>query len=128
MGKHSTLRTFASLVWANSDPVNTEKVAEIELGGRGPAQTYTISVHNPSGVTGLQVDVYSRENFVADENNDPADLKDVLLTSFTVAASETKQVVVEGWLGSYGGKLKVENTTALGAADGFTAEIVVRRV
>lgn len=108
-------------VWANSAAVNT--AVNIDIALPSPLQSdakYLISIINPSAVTALTVKVKNKETFGAAQYPE--------LTTFSVPATTDKAVLVEGWMLGEAGRLTLSNDTVLGAADGFTANVRVRKV
>lgn len=110
--------------WANSAAVGT--IVDIDFPLPTPLQgnaLYEVVVTNPSGVTDLTVRVKNKETFGGTARYPE-------LTSFPVAANspDGKAVLVQGWLLGEGGRLSLSNDTALGASDGFTANVRIRKV
>jgi hypothetical protein len=108
-------------IWANSAAVNTEVNADIDLPSplQGDAK-YSIAIVNPSTVTAITIKVKNKETFGAAQYPE--------LTTINIPVNTSKAVVVEGWLLGESGRLTLSNDTVLGAADGFTANIRVRKV
>ena len=109
-------------VWANSAAVNTAVNLDIplptQLQGEG---LYQIIVTNPSTVSALTVVVKNKETL--------GTAKYPELTRFGVSTSspDGKVIVVQGLFGE-AARLTLSNDTVLGAADGFTAYVRVRRM
>jgi hypothetical protein len=108
-------------VWANSAAANTAVNIDVALPSplQGDAK-YSIAIVNPSAVTALTIEVKNKETFGTAQYPE--------VTTINVPISTSKAVVVEGWLLGEAGRLALSNDTVLGAADGFTANIRVRKV
>lgn len=113
-----------SVTWANNDAVNTAK--NIDTGTDGSdGDDYEIIVRNPSTVTALKVSVRTKELALGGADRFPEK------ESFTVAVNQPEGVtlIVRGWeIASQPGRLVLSNNTVLGAADGFTADVRVRKI
>jgi hypothetical protein len=106
--------------WANSAGAGTE--VTIDFGQLTPPlrSKYRVQVHNPSTVTALTIKVYDRVNLGGAVRN-------ALLATLAIAANAVEEESVESMFGGTDGvRLVVSNDTALGLADGFTANIAVR--
>lgn len=123
----AAILTEANVTWANSAAVNTEQLQTITLPASGPRLS-RVFVRNPSTVTALTVQAQEQRG-----------ARWFTVAEWTVAvaaanadeqAQTAKQVVqsVEGWpLGPTAARLRLRNNTVLGAGDGFTATVEVRR-
>jgi hypothetical protein len=108
-------------VWANSAAANTAVNVDIDLPSplQGDAK-YLITVVNPSAVTALTIKVKNKETFGTAQYPE--------LTTINIPVNTSKAVIVEGWLLGEASRLTLSNDTVLGIADGFTANIRVRKV
>ena len=116
-----------SLTWANSAPVNTPQFITSFAQITVPKRTYDVVVLNPSTVTDLTVNIYTKESINSAQAG-------AFVANFTVTKSpdlsnpwdqsghvSAKRVQVElsmptGYVG-----FSASNNTVLGASDGFTA-------
>lgn len=112
----------ASATWANSAAAGTQVNIDVSLPYMfQPRAKYLIITQNPSAVTALTVKVKSKETFGGTSYYPE-------LSSIAVPVNTAKATVVEGWMIGEGGRLTLSNDTALGTADGFTANIRVRQL
>lgn len=124
-----TVHETASPTWANSAGAGV--VVEVTVTTEDallPGERHAVTVRNPSTVTALTVAVQSREEIGGAEvfgGFVPAG--EAAPLTLAVPANSTRTFVVDGWLG-HGGRLRLTNDTALGVADGFTADVVVREI
>lgn len=108
--------------WADSAGGATEGgPIAIDPGDELPASgQYLVLVHNPSTVTALTVQPQVKGSFPT-AGDQFADLGN----GFAVAADDTAALVVDELAFGDGGRLSITNDSALGAGEGFTAEVRV---
>lgn len=111
-------------VWSNSASATTNIDINIPLPSslQGNA-TYEITVTNPSAVSDITVIVKNKETFGGTARYPE-------LTRFGVPKNtvDGKSVLAQGWMLGEAGRLSLSNDTILGASDGFTAYVRVRKV
>lgn len=111
----------ASLIWANSDAANTEKLSTItQPQVRQRDARYIVLIHNPSAESALSVALDHGHDYGAGEIWHE-------LTTIAVAVGESVAVLVEGWL-LENGRFRATNNTALSLSGGFTADVAVLAV
>lgn len=124
IGALNELVDDTSVSFADSAGQNTEQTADISLPAQVPGDGKAlVTIHNPSSVSALTVQPQVKETFPtggAQHGN--------LGGTHAVPTSGTASFVVDGLLAGEGGRLSVLNDTALGAGEGFTAEIRVRSI
>ncbi|MDO8472825.1 MAG: hypothetical protein Q7T05_03305 [Dehalococcoidia bacterium] len=111
-------------VWANNAGQNTEVTNDITLPTiRTPEDVYQVVVTNPSAVSAITVKVCVKLTPVSNARYPE-------LTLFGVPVSKTNGYArnIQGLAAGEAIRLILSNDTALGAADGFTAEIGIRKV
>jgi hypothetical protein len=119
-------------VFANSALINTPINIAIPSGGvlsDDEETDFEVIVRNPSLVTALNVALKSLEKtdsaFGGGADRYPT-FQTIVVPVNTPEGTET---VVHGWgLGAAGGRITVSNATALGVADGFSADVRVRKL
>lgn len=114
-------RITGSATWANTAAAGTQVVVDAgTIEQHHGSRTATVLVHNPSTVTAITVAPRVR---VTDGTGT---VRSATLggETFTVPAASTHAHRVEGIVGLM--DLALTNDTALGLADGFTAQVVVQ--
>jgi hypothetical protein len=121
--EHENLVIYdGTAAWSNAADTNTVVDKDIPLPTTlQPDAVYLIVINNVSTVTALTVVVKSKETF-------GEAVKYPELTRFTVPADSVKSYLVQGWLIGEAGRLTLSNDTVLGAAEGFTSSIRIRKV
>lgn len=115
------------VTWANSAPLNTVKT--LDLPHALADGDYEVEVRNPSAVTDLAVNVQTQE--AADATYGGGSTRYPTFDSFVAAKNNVDGVtrLVKEWpIGSVQGRVSLQNSTVLGVADGFTADVRIRHV
>jgi hypothetical protein len=111
----------AAATWANNAAANTTVVvAGTSAEGHG-AGDVIVTVYNPSAITAIQVTPRIR---VTDRNGTERTATLVDTAAFTVPASTTQARRIPSMIGIP--DLLLQNVTLLGAAQGFTAEVIIQ--
>ena len=119
---NNELVAATTAAWANSALINTAVNVDVALPTvLQPDSLYEITIINPSAGTAINVSVCNKITISATAYYPE-------LTSFQILASEDRSVLVQGFLLMEAGRLTLSNVTALGAAGGFTALVVVTKV
>lgn len=112
----------STAAWANSAAAATAVAIDVALPVALQSDgKYLITVINPSTVTDLVVSICDKATISATAHYPE-------LALFTVAKNTKRTALVEGWLLMEAGRLSITNTTVLGVADGFTANVLITRV
>lgn len=113
-----------SASWANNAAANTAVNIDITLPAtlQGSA-LYMVAVTNPSTVSAITATVRNKGTFGGTARYPE-------LTRFGVPASspDGRSALIQGWMLGEGARLSLTNDTILGAADGFTAYVRIRKV
>jgi hypothetical protein len=115
------------VTWANSAPLNTVKT--LDLPHALADGDYEVEVRNPSTVTDLAVSAQIQE--AADASYGGGSTRYPTHDTWVAAKSNVDGVtrLVKEWpLGSVQGRVSLQNSTILGVADGFTADVRIRHV
>lgn len=112
--------------WEEESAKNTEKEIDVEIPDKmyklSVENLYEVLIHNSSSNTGLNVNVKVRWEDV-DGNSREADL-----TNWSIEPDSTNATLVQGMLLSDGGKIVIDNDTALEVGEDFSAYIQIREV
>ncbi|MHB1000478.1 MAG: hypothetical protein ACYC27_14660 [Armatimonadota bacterium] len=111
-----------TVAWANSALINTEQTIDVALLAAPEKDgRYMITIINPSAVTAINVDICNLKTVggVA---------KYPIVGSFQVLASESRSVIVDGFIKLEAGRISLKIATALGGGDGFTLPVIVSRL
>lgn len=119
---NSVVLEETAVVFVNSAAANTVVNVEVDLPEFFQADSkYLVVIQNPATDSALTVKVKNKETL----NGVDAFPE---LSSIAVPIGSVKAVVVEGFLLGTGGRLSVQNDTALGVSGGFTARVLIRKI
>lgn len=114
------------VTWANSAPALTVKTLDIPHALSDG--DYEVIVRNPSAITDLTVNMQTQE--AASSQFGGGATRYPTFDSFTAVKNSVDgatKLVKEWPLGSAQGRVSLSNITVLGVADGFTADVRIRR-
>lgn len=118
--------------FANSAPQNTVVNLDVPAGGilsDDEEADFAVTVRNPSAVTALTVTLKSKEINDATFGGGSIRYPEFQTITIPVSKPEGVETLVKGWpLAAAGGRITVQNATVLGGADGFTADVRVRKL
>jgi hypothetical protein len=120
----------SQIAFANSAPQNTAVDVDV------PSQTesdgeheYILTVRNPSAVTALTVHVKTQEKFDATFGGGADHYPELMTFAVPVSTPEGKEFTIEGWnLVGTKGRITITNDTVLGGAQGFAADMRLRKI
>lgn len=113
--------TSAQVSWADSAGADTEKTVVMDGQNDRPAgedAIFIVAIKNPSSNTDLTVVVENERAFESGDDWAESD-------RWTLPASSTEEWPVRFLLGDKRSRLKLSNDSALGAGEGFTADVRV---
>lgn len=108
--------------WGNNALINTPVNVDIALPESLQADAlYLLTIINPSANTAINGSVCNKVTIGATAHYPE-------LASFQVLASAKRCILVQGWFLLEAARLVLTNATALGAATGFSANVIVTKV